>query len=88
MSQCVFVCKCVKEQAKERERRRGGDADGETMSVEILQLKSGDFRYSRQHFGHDGGCTQLSDPDGAVLITFRVFAAHRLFSNNKTVSTR
>lgn len=62
----------MKEKAKERVRSRGGDADGETMRVEILQLKSGDFRYSCSHFGHDSGCTQLSDPDGAELITFRV----------------
>lgn len=41
-----FVCKCVKEEAKKRVKSRG-DADGETMSVEILQLKGGDFQYSR-----------------------------------------
>lgn len=47
MSQYVFAFKCVKEKAKERVRRKGGDADGETISVDILQLKRGDFRYSR-----------------------------------------
>lgn len=29
MSEYVFVCKCVKEKAKERVRSRGGDADGD-----------------------------------------------------------
>lgn len=37
----------VRKQGGEKVRSRGGDADGETMSVEILQLKSGDFRCSR-----------------------------------------
>lgn len=46
MSEYVFLCKCVKKKAKERVRSRGGEADRETMRVEILQLKSGDFRYS------------------------------------------
>lgn len=42
----MFVWKCVEEKVKERVRSRGEDADGETMRVEMLQLKSGDFRYS------------------------------------------